>query len=200
MRRLISLLTTTTLITGLVALVAPTQAAAHGSMDNPASRVYMCKFVTPDDPRCQAAREANPQSLYDWMEVNIGDAAGRHRDLIPDGKLCSANRAKYAYFDEPGTDWPATPLKPDADGNFTVRILCVADTQILALRFVQAIDHHPICFALRSGCYSPSGCACGRYDVHNYNVFCMDLFLRRCPNIHLEVCAGMLRSLEAKLR
>ena len=81
MRRLISLLTTTTLITGLVALVAPTQAAAHGSMDNPASRVYMCKFVTPDDPRCEAAREANPQSLYDWMEVNIGDAAGRHREL-----------------------------------------------------------------------------------------------------------------------
>ncbi|MAT60706.1 MAG: chitin-binding protein, partial [Micrococcales bacterium] len=120
MRRLISLLTTTTLVAGLAAFVAPTQAAAHGSMDNPASRVYMCKFVTPDDPKCQEAFQANPQSFYDWMEINIGNADGRHRNLIPDGKLCSANRAKYSYFDKTGTDWPATPLEPDANGNFTM--------------------------------------------------------------------------------
>ncbi len=58
---------------------------------------------------CARAWQANPQALYDWMEVNIGDAAGRHRELIPDGRLCSAGRAKYAAFDEPG-EWPVTRL------------------------------------------------------------------------------------------
>ncbi|MFT6564124.1 MAG: chitin-binding protein, partial [Actinomycetes bacterium] len=76
--------------------------------------------MTPDDPKCVDVKEANPQSLYDWMEVNIGTADGRHRELIPDGKLCSANRQKYAAFDEPGTDWPATPLMPDDDGTYSM--------------------------------------------------------------------------------
>ena len=120
MRRIFSTIAVAGLIAGLAAAVAPTQAAAHGSMQDPASSVYTCKFVTPDDPKCVDGKEANPQSLYDWMEVNIGTADGRHRELIPDGKLCSANRQKYAAFDEPGTDWPATPLMPDDDGTYSM--------------------------------------------------------------------------------
>lgn len=46
------------------------------------------------------------------MEVNLGDVAGRHRQRIPDGHLCSAGRHKYAAFDAPGADWPATPIQP----------------------------------------------------------------------------------------
>ncbi len=108
------------LVAGL-AVAVPTPAAAHGSIDTPASRVFMCKTVVPDHPTCAGAWDANPQSLYDWMEVNIGNAAGRHKELIPDGKLCSANRSKYAYFDRPAQEWPATTFRPDADGKYTVR-------------------------------------------------------------------------------
>jgi chitin-binding protein len=88
-------------------------AEAHGSTQMPASRVYSCRFEQPDDPMCAAARSADPQAIYDWMEVNIGDADGRHQQLIPDGELCSAGRDKYAAFDRPG-EWPVTHLTPNA--------------------------------------------------------------------------------------
>ena len=95
------------------------EAEAHGSVSVPASRTYSCRFEQPDNPRCAAAWAADSQALYDWMEVNIGDADGRHQQLIPDGSLCSAGRAKYAAFDEPG-DWPVTELRPNSSGQHEV--------------------------------------------------------------------------------
>ncbi|MEM9563040.1 MAG: lytic polysaccharide monooxygenase [Actinomycetota bacterium] len=100
-----------------LALLAPAPAAdAHGSTQEPASRTYACRFDDPDNPMCAQAWSTNSQALYDWMEVNIGDAAGRHRQLIPDGRLCSAGRAKYAAFDRPGA-WPTTALRTDGSGH-----------------------------------------------------------------------------------
>jgi chitin-binding protein len=94
-------------------------AEAHGSTSMPASRVYACRFEQPDNPMCAAAWQANSQALYDWMEVNIGDADGRHQQMIPDGELCSAGRDKYAAFDRPG-DWPLTRLQANASGLYDV--------------------------------------------------------------------------------
>ncbi|MEL6980852.1 MAG: lytic polysaccharide monooxygenase [Actinomycetota bacterium] len=96
----------------LAVLVLPTPANAHGSTEDPPSRVYACRFDQPNNPQCADAWAANSQALYDWMEVNIGDAAGRHRQLIPDGQLCSAGRAKYAAFDRPGA-WPVSAVRTD---------------------------------------------------------------------------------------
>jgi chitin-binding protein len=95
------------------------EAEAHGSTSMPASRTYSCRFEQPDQTMCAAAWQANSQALYDWMEVNIGDANGRHQEIIPDGKLCSAGRDKYAAFDRPG-EWPLTQLQPNAAGQFDV--------------------------------------------------------------------------------
>ena len=95
------------------------EAEAHGSTQMPASRVYSCRFERPDNSMCAAAWTANSQALYDWMEVNIGDVGGAHQQRIPDGKLCSAGRDKYAAFDRPG-DWPLTALQPTASGRFDV--------------------------------------------------------------------------------
>lgn len=97
--------------------IAGGDVGAHGSTAEPPSRTYTCRFLQPDSPRCAAAWAAEPQALYDWMEVNIGDAAGRHQELIPDGELCSAGRDKFAAFDVPGDDWPATELSREADGH-----------------------------------------------------------------------------------
>jgi chitin-binding protein len=47
------------------------------------------------------------QAFYDWNEVSLLDAGGRHREIIPDGKLCSAGREKYRGLDLPRADWPA---------------------------------------------------------------------------------------------
>jgi chitin-binding protein len=117
-------------IVGAVAAVALVSAAwvvstdsrsaeAHGSTQVPASRVYSCRFEQPDNPMCAAAQSADPQAIYDWMEVNIGDADGRHQQLIPDGELCSAGRDKYAAFDTPG-DWPVTHLEPNSAGQHEI--------------------------------------------------------------------------------
>ncbi|MCS0638377.1 lytic polysaccharide monooxygenase [Streptomyces sp. LP05-1] len=91
-----------------------TPAVAHGSMTDPVSRVSACFAEGPEHPRSAACKAlvaaGGTQPLYDWNEVNIGDAAGNHRRIIPDGKLCSANRAKYRGLDLPRTDWPSSSL------------------------------------------------------------------------------------------
>ncbi|MGW4074059.1 lytic polysaccharide monooxygenase [Streptomyces asiaticus] len=89
-------------------------ASAHGSMTDPVSRVSACFAEGPESPdsaACKAAVQAGgTQALYDWNEVNIPDAAGRHKQIIPDGKLCSAGRDKYKGLDLPRADWPATAM------------------------------------------------------------------------------------------
>ncbi|HEY0697310.1 MAG TPA: lytic polysaccharide monooxygenase [Micromonospora sp.] len=101
------------------------RAGAHGSMQSPVSRTYACFLEgpeSPDSPACQAAVAiGGTQPLYDWNEVNIADAAGRHRQLIPDGRLCSANRDKYRGFDLTRADWPATALPSGGTWTFAYR-------------------------------------------------------------------------------
>jgi len=86
-------------------------ASAHGTMSDPASRVYNCWREGPESPDSAACRAAvaagGTQALYDWNEVSLLEAGGRHQQLIPDGKLCSAGRDKYRGLDLPRADWPA---------------------------------------------------------------------------------------------
>jgi chitin-binding protein len=97
-------------------------AAAHGSMTDPVSRVAACYAEGPESPRsaaCKAAVAASgTQALYDWNGVNIANAAGKSKQIIPDGKLCSAGNDKYKGLDLARADWPAGPL---ASGNHTFR-------------------------------------------------------------------------------
>ncbi|MFD4630386.1 lytic polysaccharide monooxygenase [Streptomyces sp. NPDC058284] len=100
--------------------VAP--AAAHGSMTDPVSRVSACFQEGPESPRsaaCKAAVGASgAQAFYDWNAVNIANAAGKSKQIIPDGKLCSAGNDKYKGLDLPRADWPAGKL---AAGHHTFR-------------------------------------------------------------------------------
>ncbi|MEV0154638.1 lytic polysaccharide monooxygenase [Micromonospora sp. NPDC050686] len=109
----------------LLSLTLVGRADAHGSMQSPVSRTYACFLEgpeSPDSPACRAAVAAGgTQALYDWNEVNIADAAGRHRQLIPDGRLCSANRDKYRGFDLSRADWPATALPSGGSWTFAYR-------------------------------------------------------------------------------
>ncbi|WP_215450757.1 lytic polysaccharide monooxygenase [Streptomyces sp. ATCC 21386] len=96
-------------------LCAAGPAAAHGSLGDPVSRVAQCYAEGPESPRsaaCGAAVAAGgTQALYDWNGVRIGDAAGRHRELIPDGELCSAGSEAFKGLDLARTDWPATSVR-----------------------------------------------------------------------------------------
>ncbi|WP_261717946.1 lytic polysaccharide monooxygenase [Streptomyces sp. FZ201] len=89
-------------------------AAAHGSMGDPVSRVSQCYAEGPESPKsaaCKAAVAAGgTQALYDWNGIRIGDAAGRHQELIPDGKLCSGGNDAFKGLDLARADWPATSV------------------------------------------------------------------------------------------
>lgn len=95
-------------------LLLPQVAFAHGDMDEPAGRAYTCHLEgaeTPQSEGCKGVQAENgPAPIYDWMSNRIGDADGRHQELIPDGKLCSANNPTYSGFDQPATAWPTTDL------------------------------------------------------------------------------------------
>ncbi|MFG2845651.1 lytic polysaccharide monooxygenase [Kitasatospora sp. NPDC048296] len=110
-----------------VAATTAGTASAHGTMTNPVSRIAACYAEGPEHPVSQVCKDlvaaSGTQPLYDWNEVNIANAAGNHQALIPDGRLCSANRDKYAALDWPRTDWPATPVSA---GNFTFQFRTTA--------------------------------------------------------------------------
>ncbi|WP_030770144.1 lytic polysaccharide monooxygenase auxiliary activity family 9 protein [Streptomyces sp. NRRL F-2664] len=101
-----------------LAAYAAVPAAAHGSMTDPVSRVAACYAEGPESPEsaaCKAAVAASgTQAFYDWNAVNIANAAGNHRSLIPNGQLCSAGNDKYRGLDLARADWPASPMSAGA--------------------------------------------------------------------------------------
>ena len=117
-------------VAGLIGLLAvPAGASAHGTMSDPVSRVLSCYtgYDNPENPAtasCQAAKAVtgSPQAFYDWNEVNLPSPAGRHRELIPDGKLCSAGRDKYAGLDLARADWRSTTLVAGAARTFRFKV------------------------------------------------------------------------------
>ncbi|MGC9499156.1 lytic polysaccharide monooxygenase [Streptomyces sp. WG7] len=102
--------------------LAAAPAAAHGSMGAPVSRVSQCHAEGPENPKsaaCKAAVAAGgTQALYDWNGIRIGNAAGKHQELIPDGKLCSANDPAFKGMDLARGDWPATGV---SSGSYTFK-------------------------------------------------------------------------------
>ncbi|WP_017592328.1 lytic polysaccharide monooxygenase [Nocardiopsis potens] len=123
--RLARALRTAAVLTGiplaLGTLTAGT-ANAHGTMGDPVSRIAACFEEGPENPQSEVCKnlvaENGTQPLYDWNEVNIPNADGRHREIIPDGQLCSAGRAKYSGLDAPGA-WHTTALPSSGQHTFT---------------------------------------------------------------------------------
>ncbi|GAA2526511.1 lytic polysaccharide monooxygenase [Pilimelia columellifera] len=100
----------------LVGVVPATAAFGHGAVQRPASRGYACGPEGGDAARlaaCRAARDAG--EIADWDNLRIADVAGRDRELIPDGRLCSAGIGRYRGLDLARDDWPATQLRPASD-------------------------------------------------------------------------------------
>lgn len=106
--------------TTLVLTSGPAQ--AHGAMTFPSTRTHVCFKEDPQSPDSQVCKDAiaqgGTQPLYDWFGLLIGNAAGRHREIIPDGQLCGAGTAKYAAYNMARADWPATRLKSGATITF----------------------------------------------------------------------------------
>ncbi|MFF4602207.1 lytic polysaccharide monooxygenase [Streptomyces sp. NPDC001339] len=110
----------------LTALTA-SPAVAHGSMSDPVSRVSACFAEGPENPKsaaCKAAvRVGGTQALYDWNGVRDGNAGGKSKERIPDGKLCSAGDTTYKGLDLPRADWPSSAMRA---GHHTFRYRATA--------------------------------------------------------------------------
>ena len=108
---------------GAALLALPARVGAHGTMIVPESRIHRCAFdgsiENHQDPACRAAVDAGGrQALYDWNGMRQASADGRHRELIPDGQLCSGGNPDFAGLALARDDWRTTPLVPAADGRF----------------------------------------------------------------------------------
>ncbi|MDX1979737.1 MAG: lytic polysaccharide monooxygenase [Bryobacteraceae bacterium] len=108
--------------TGVLCLSTAAFVFAHGALEIPLSRVYGCYLSGNASAACKAAVAlGGAQAVYDWNGVNIGDVAGRHRERIADGRLCSASREQHKGFDLPRADWPAVRIQPDTNMEFVFR-------------------------------------------------------------------------------
>jgi len=123
----------------LMFVLGHNKAYTHGSMEMPVSRVYNCFLEGPENPQseaCKAAvREGGTQALYDWNGVN-SLADGRHREVIPDGKLCSAGKESHKGLDLARGDWPATTISADQNGNFEFFLWPLHHIPLITLSFM----------------------------------------------------------------
>jgi lytic cellulose monooxygenase (C4-dehydrogenating) len=119
-----------TLATGTLLLTpwsTPT-AAAHGSVEDPLSRIYGCylrwgdDWLDPDmereDPMCYEAWQDPDPGMWAWHALYREGTGGDYRAFIPDNQLCSAGRVNdglYQAMDTPGA-WKTTQV----DSTFTV--------------------------------------------------------------------------------
>lgn len=100
-----------------LSLLAAGPAHAHGAPTDPVSRAYAC---SPDGgarsgtAACRAARAANGGTLGAWDNLRIANVAGRDRQVVPDGRLCSGGLPAYRGLDAARSDWPATTLRQGA--------------------------------------------------------------------------------------
>lgn len=106
-------------------LLAPAAASAHGSMEEPISRIKYCHSSdnpeNPKTPGCQAVKEiGKSQAIYDWNSVRQGDASSNHQQVVPNGQLCAGGNAKTFGGLDAAVDWPATTIQPGPDGKYTM--------------------------------------------------------------------------------
>ncbi|HEV7961261.1 MAG TPA: lytic polysaccharide monooxygenase [Actinoplanes sp.] len=105
--------------------LAPTPAQAHGALDNPVSRVVACgpdASKSVQSPACKAAVAVSGALPFtNWDNLRVANVGGRDREVIPDGKLCSAGLPAYKGLDLARADWPATRLAAGAGFTFTYR-------------------------------------------------------------------------------
>jgi predicted carbohydrate-binding protein with CBM5 and CBM33 domain len=92
-------------------------AAAHGAPVSPVSRASACApqlGLVPSSAACREAAARRGRPFNDWDNIRVAGVAGRDRQVIPDGKLCSGGRAEFGGLDQPRADWPTTRLAPGA--------------------------------------------------------------------------------------
>jgi predicted carbohydrate-binding protein with CBM5 and CBM33 domain len=108
----------------LFTALAAGPARAHGAPTDPVSRAAACGLQGSgrDSEACHAAATANGGvPVGAWDDLKIANVRDRDREMIPDGRLCSAGLEEYRGLDIPRPDWPATRLSSSGDFTLTYR-------------------------------------------------------------------------------
>jgi predicted carbohydrate-binding protein with CBM5 and CBM33 domain len=104
---------------GVLAVITPDGAEAHGAAIIPGSRTRLCwqdglsstGEIIPNNPACRAAvAQSGTNPLYNWFSVLRSDAAGRTTGFVPDGQLCSGGNSTFSGYNLARSDWPTTHL------------------------------------------------------------------------------------------
>ncbi|MFC6017160.1 lytic polysaccharide monooxygenase [Plantactinospora solaniradicis] len=115
------------LTAGLLTVISPNAASAHGALMVPASRTYACyqDGLTPQgnivnkNAGCIAAANISGVSpLYNWFSVLRSDGAGRTRGFVPDGQLCSGGNSTFRGWDLARSDFPKARVSSGATVQF----------------------------------------------------------------------------------
>lgn len=109
-------------VVAVTVLLDAAPAAAHGAPTSPLSRSAACGPEGPhvSTPACLAAVSAGA-ALREWDNIRVYGVAGRDRERIPDGELCSGGLSAYRGLDLARADWPATELTAGAKYTFRYR-------------------------------------------------------------------------------
>ncbi|MEU1601792.1 lytic polysaccharide monooxygenase auxiliary activity family 9 protein [Micromonospora matsumotoense] len=109
-------------VVAVTVLLDAAPAAAHGAPTSPLSRSAACGPEGPhvSTPACLAAVSAGA-ALREWDNIRVYGVAGRDRERIPDGELCSGGLSAYRGLDLGRADWPATELTAGAKYTFRYR-------------------------------------------------------------------------------
>ncbi|UBU13705.1 lytic polysaccharide monooxygenase auxiliary activity family 9 protein [Nonomuraea gerenzanensis] len=107
-------------------LVAGGPAGAHGALEDPLSRAAACGAEGPrqaaNSAACRAAVRVSGGVLpRSWDDLRVANVAGRDRQVVPDGKLCSGGLAAFKGLDLARADWPATTVRAGARFAFRYR-------------------------------------------------------------------------------
>ena len=99
-------------IAAAATVLPATPALAHGSPTSPISRTAACASggERTGSAACRAARAANGRAFGSFDNLRVPNVAGKDRQYIPDGNLCSGDLPEFQGLDLPRTDWPATKV------------------------------------------------------------------------------------------
>lgn len=97
-------------LAALVGIVPAQPALAHGATTQPISRTAACTPGSTDSSgaACKAASAANGRPFGNFDNLRVPGVAGRDKQFIPDGNLCSGDLPEFSGLDLARADWPAT--------------------------------------------------------------------------------------------
>jgi len=99
-------------IAAAATVLPATPALAHGSPTSPISRTAACANggERTGSAACRAALAANGRAFGSFDNLRVPNVAGKDRQYIPDGNLCSGDLPEFQGLDLPRADWPATKV------------------------------------------------------------------------------------------